>query len=927
MRFEADASELISELDRAKDAILAGFNPAVDAATSYALKFNEEMEVTQGTIKQTVGGFTNLTVGLKATEEGFRLASVAVQRNDDALKNSLSNIQRAIDYRKQMVRAIQQEKDELDRTAKAAQREHEIRARNAAAAGASLGGSGSISFTSLGRSLFAPSASLGANFAIGAVAGAATAGMEKFVHEIEAGAERSEKFELSLARLGAITRDNATTTDLWRDKIIALSNQFNIKNVEVLGAAYEGVSRGALSGARNTEVLEESLKLAKVTGGDSAAAMRALNDILSVYGNKAGDVKKNSELLFQAVKNGGGNLDELGSSLSRVTALAAPMGVSVEEIVAALDVMRSKGISTSLGVAGLAQILAELEKPSHLAKEALSQLGFANGQAAVATLGMMGAIRAVSEQVQKNGHDVAELFPNIRAMRTEFLLTGEGMGQFEEALKRTKAATGELDAAVTEVTSASGQRWSQMVTEWDNRMQKYGLTLNDVKDKIADVVNTPLDVLDNTIQTKGEAGAFAAGRAISAPPDASREQAAALASARNALLKNISDSRAAKDAANKEDLKAMRENSATYVEELKKRVEATRDAEFKMKDAFASGALSRALKTATPDQAKALIEARVEQLKSQENDRLAHLDSLRGKSFLESKDPAEVERLESEILKLREMQAEKALQQATTDSDRLRIEEELKKNQEEQLQVEERLAAINLSHQKTAEGLVAFSQTGKGIGQAVENLTGGSIEEQFAAFQQVTAAVGTAKTATSAVGALAGFSGKPTGFAPAELQKYVNTLDVAGTATEGEIRAIFEVTRSLTNLSVLVDGITIPTLAEAKAKQDVRDTTAAFLNAGRVLGFSEGGHVPGPTDTVPAMLTPGEFVVNARAARSFAPLLEAINHGKGFADGGSVTNVGDINITVKGGPTGSATVEDIGRGLRRALRRRVIRLD
>jgi len=34
---------------------------------------------------------------------------------------------------------------------------------------------------------------------------------------------------------------------------------------------------------------------------------------------------------------------------------------------------------------------------------------------------------------------------------------------------------------------------------------------------------------------------------------------------------------------------------------------------------------------------------------------------------------------------------------------------------------------------------------------------------------------------------------------------------------------------------------------------------------------------PGPTDTEPAMLTPGEFVVNRSAAQKHMPLLEAIN--------------------------------------------------
>jgi TP901 family phage tail tape measure protein len=57
-------------------------------------------------------------------------------------------------------------------------------------------------------------------------------------------------------------------------------------------------------------------------------------------------------------------------------------------------------------------------------------------------------------------------------------------------------------------------------------------------------------------------------------------------------------------------------------------------------------------------------------------------------------------------------------------------------------------------------------------------------------------------------------------------------------------------------------------------------------------GFNSGGPVPGSgnTDTVPAMLTPGEFVVNKKAASQNQGILEMMNGGKvqGYEDGGEV---------------------------------------
>ena len=63
------------------------------------------------------------------------------------------------------------------------------------------------------------------------------------------------------------------------------------------------------------------------------------------------------------------------------------------------------------------------------------------------------------------------------------------------------------------------------------------------------------------------------------------------------------------------------------------------------------------------------------------------------------------------------------------------------------------------------------------------------------------------------------------------------------------------------------------------------------------LFLAEGGHVSGPgtatSDSIPAMLSNGEFVVNAKATRKYGNLLHAINSGRipAFADGGAVSSM------------------------------------
>lgn len=60
-----------------------------------------------------------------------------------------------------------------------------------------------------------------------------------------------------------------------------------------------------------------------------------------------------------------------------------------------------------------------------------------------------------------------------------------------------------------------------------------------------------------------------------------------------------------------------------------------------------------------------------------------------------------------------------------------------------------------------------------------------------------------------------------------------------------------------------------------------------FRKDGGPVKAATGGYISGPggprSDSIPAMLSNGEYVINAAATKKFGPLLDAINSGKGLA--------------------------------------------
>jgi TP901 family phage tail tape measure protein len=181
---------------------------------------------------------------------------------------------------------------------------------------------------------------------------------------------------------------------------------------------------------------------------------------------------------------------------------------------------------------------------------------------------------------------------------------------------------------------------------------------------------------------------------------------------------------------------------------------------------------------------------------------------------------------------------------------------------------------------------------------------------------------------------------------PLITSQLTNSVTTAGSLTTAlnqsatAVNAIAQATQSLTGSigAAAGAGVSMAASMQAAAAAAVKAAQACAAAAKQCAGgnvraysggrfFANGGR---GTDTIPAMLTPGEFVVNARSARNFFPQLQAINAGQTPAyrdQGGTVTNIGDVNVTVQGGDgPPSQTIREIGNGLRRELRRKTVKL-
>ena len=128
------------------------------------------------------------------------------------------------------------------------------------------------------------------------------------------------------------------------------------------------------------------------------------------------------------------------------------------------------------------------------------------------------------------------------------------------------------------------------------------------------------------------------------------------------------------------------------------------------------------------------------------------------------------------------------------------------------------------------------------------------------------------------------------------------------------------------SLSGLITQLQDATMAATQLSFALASTSSeSMMEAahGGVAYLASGGR---GTDTINAMLSPGEMVMNSAASNKFATQLSAMNAGiqPTYNQSSNVTNVGDIHVSVNGGKTGQQTVREIAAGLRREVRRGTI---
>lgn len=331
-----------------------------------------------------------------------------------------------------------------------------------------------------------------------AVAGVAVAGIAAVGAVMVDSTAKAVKFQEGMANVmtllpGAGQEIENELTSVIRD----LQTELGITSEKSLPAMYQAISAGVPQNNVG-EFLETAAKAAVGGSIDLELAVDGLTSVVNAYGSDVIDVATASDVLFTTVRLGKTDMQELSSSLSQVTPLAAAAGVGIDQVGAAIATLTAGGTQTSVATTQLRQMFSELGKDTTVVAQAFKTVsGQSFPEFIKSGKTVEDALSLLNDYADEAGTTINNLFGSVEAGSAALVLTGSGADMFSSSLEQMAESAGATEDAFQTMDNTVSRRMEKIGVKIDSFMERIGeKILPVVEETILPAIESVMDFLD-----------------------------------------------------------------------------------------------------------------------------------------------------------------------------------------------------------------------------------------------------------------------------------------------------------------------------------------------------------------------------------------------------------------------------------------------
>ena len=263
--------------------------------------------------------------------------------------------------------------------------------------------------------------------AIGALAGGAAVKM-------------AMDFDKNIAKIDALVGVGGEALGELSDAAKKMARETGLSSAKTSEAMFFITSAG-LRGAEAMQVLEAAAKASASGLGEVATIADLATSAMNAYGSETLSATKATDILTAAVREGKLDASALAGSMGSVIPTASALGVSFDEVGAAMAAMSRTGTDAAQGSTQLNAILMGLTKTTPAAQAAFAAMGLnaSDLRKELATEGgLLSVLKQLKVGIDGNTDAAAAIYPNIRALKGVLDLTGAGAEDAEEIFRKLR---------------------------------------------------------------------------------------------------------------------------------------------------------------------------------------------------------------------------------------------------------------------------------------------------------------------------------------------------------------------------------------------------------------------------------------------------------------------------------------------------------
>lgn len=284
--------------------------------------------------------------------------------------------------------------------------------------------------------------------------GLMTAGLGLAVHA-------ATTFNTAMAEVSTLVDTSKVNVGALIQTVKGLSREFGQAPVETAKALYTTISAGFTDANQAVVLLTGAMKLARGGLAPLETSIDGVTSVLNSYGLAADQITSVGDKMFVAMAAGKTTIGELAASLGRVTPLAATVGVSLDDLLAAVAALTLGGVSTAEAVTSIRGVLSSVARQTTEAKETSAKLGVEFSAGAIRAKGFAKWLAEIGAKSKGDQATLSSLFGEVESLTGVLALTGSQAGNFNSILAQMAQSGGATETAFRKIEETAATAFAK----------------------------------------------------------------------------------------------------------------------------------------------------------------------------------------------------------------------------------------------------------------------------------------------------------------------------------------------------------------------------------------------------------------------------------------------------------------------------------